>query len=98
MELGDIFRCFEAGNYLDNLREDLIIIMQYTGLKDKLGKEIYEGDVVKYSMQGDEQTFPMEVDMFNLRLGFEEGDPYMRIDTDVEILGNIYENPELLQR
>lgn len=71
-------------------------IMQFTGLLDKNGKEIYEGDVVRYSMQGDLQYKPMVVDMFNLRLGMAEGDPYMRMDDNFEVIGNIYENPELI--
>ena len=76
---------------------DDLEIMQYTGLKDKNGKEIYEGDLLKISMQGDEQTNPFEVEnMWDLRIGMNNNDPYMRIDSDCEIIGNIYENPKLL--
>ena len=62
------------------------IFMQYTGLKDRNGKMIYEGDVVDLSGYGDYVvTFPF------IHL-YESND-----ENDIkEIKGNIYENPELL--
>lgn len=80
-------------------------VMQYTGLKDKNGKEIYEGDIVNY---GDNFSSLVIWDEFAVREtpGFwleERGDyGYLRFHTmtaytnPIEILGNIYENPELL--
>lgn len=60
------------------------------------GKEIWEGDIVRIAMGDTIQTSPMVVDMFNLRLGLNESDGYMRI-TSVEVLGNIHEHPYLLK-
>ena len=78
-------------------------VMQYTGLKDKYGKEIYEGDLIRCSIQGVEQNGLQLVEWSNERGGFtlfyQDGDPYFRIDLNsLEVIGNIYENPELLKR
>ncbi|KAF1308109.1 YopX family protein [Streptococcus sanguinis] len=84
---------------------DDVILMQSTGLKDKNGKEIFEGDVayngfrktiVNYGKQAIEEEFGAirEYVGFNLTLacGYPEAVPM-----NYEIIGNIYENPELLE-
>ena len=89
-----------------------MILMQYTGLKDKNGKEIYEGDIVKYDefwREGDchynsgvgqilwddeetgfylaaKDTYFIDIDLFSLTRNL-----------DAEVIGNTYENPELLK-
>lgn len=74
-------------------------IMQYTGLHDKNGKEIYEGDIVKANFFNKEITGKIE---FAFGAFFVTGsavsDNQMFIFSDYEVIGNIYENPELLEK
>lgn len=65
-----------------------IELMQYTGLKDKNGKEVYEGDIFKFYSPSFEATFTREVKWFLEATMF---------DCESEVIGNIYENPELLK-
>jgi uncharacterized phage protein (TIGR01671 family) len=68
-------------------------VMQYTGLKDRNGKKIYEDDVVKQGWQTLFVSFSNGEYRFVNKLGRWE----QNIDTtEMEVIGNIYENPELL--
>lgn len=79
-------------------------LMQYTGLKDKNGKEIYEGDIVKCGwFYGDDFGNEVgEMEFSNQVVEFTVGQQGSGFDLNVfgmenaEIIGNMYENPELL--
>lgn len=87
---------------------DKIELMQSTGLHDKNGKEIFEGDVI--AIEVDDTGTPINARVFqNSKIGilmfhvFEDNEdvPMVELLEDnsvaFEIIGNIYENPELLE-
>lgn len=77
-----------------------LIFMQYTGLKDKNGEEIYEGDIldcqwnIDNKMTGDRRVLYEVTDIREFYYDTKGG--YIDLD-DHWVIGNIYENPELLE-
>lgn len=78
------------------LKPDEYILMQFTGLKDLEGKDIYEGDIVKF-----QDWKPKEVSWLDKVAGYElKGILLWLSQNDAEkmkVIGNIHENPELLE-
>lgn len=84
--------------------EDEVVLMQYTGLKDKNGREIYENDVVQRILMAPSSRLINEDFIGQVR--FLEGAwlidngrdaiPLWSEADELIVLGNIYENPELL--
>lgn len=85
-----------------------IVPMQFTGLLDKNGREIYEGDIVKWRRHPNKERVSEVVwDEARGRLAFKDQDElerqrdfwtYSSLDCNTkEVIGNIYENPELLK-
>ena len=89
-------------------RDESIILMQSTGLKDKNGKEIFEGDIITNGeavvdvknhttlgfytvVNGVERFFGSNTSIKDFEKDVEE------FSSVTEIIGNIYENPELLE-
>ena len=104
------FRAWDDGNmyyfavyWIDKYSEDTII-MQYTGLKDRSGKEIYEGDIVEIECEcGHRDKMPVEWGYNGYRLKqiwshrFPSGELELQQLNRTEVIGNIYESPQLLE-
>ena len=82
------------------------ILMQYTGLKDKNGKEIYEGDIVKITEFFNEKepylSYQVTFGRGVLALLDEDELSYVQYPLydwieNTEVIGNVYENPEILE-
>ena len=88
--------CYEHTDFKD------IELMQYTGLKDKNNKEVYEGDIVKLRANHGigvikyyDEWGAFVVEYIKPRPLTVLGMNYYK--EDIEILGNIYKNPELIK-
>ena len=91
--------------------DNTVILMQYTGLKDKKGVEIYEGDIIKAKhddgrydtgevVYGSKGAFclylpTVATGIKSPLLNYIHG--MMFAESDFEVIGNLYENPELLK-
>ena len=84
--------------------DEKVKLMQYTGLKDKNSKEIYEGDIIRLKHHIDKRinvvgkvVFLSEQASFGIIDDLGQEYPLFRNTTEqIEIIGNIYENSELL--
>jgi uncharacterized phage protein (TIGR01671 family) len=78
-------------------KDENLIIQQFTGLKDINGKEIYEGDICKHNNDIAVIVFWEGAFIFNKYYTHNNSLTNFACIRTFEIIGNIYETPELLQ-
>ncbi|WAE46389.1 YopX family protein (plasmid) [Levilactobacillus brevis] len=89
-----------------DIKNDHVKLLQYTGLKDANGKEIYKGDIVRMQRPGfheydcyEVKYFIQDVCIFKI-VKVTDGSTLFESPSnghDVEIIGNVHENPELVE-
>ena len=85
--------------YNDYFDTEDMILMQYTGLHDKNGKEIYEGDIVKIKYKDEDigkviyEHNGFSIDVTNMNKAYGR---VSFVNNFMEVIGNIYDNSELL--
>ncbi len=77
-------------------RIDNFILMQYTGLKDKNGVEIFEGDICRYKNDGSYWVGMVRYNHCSYMFSSDRGQNLI-YTLDREVIGNIHEDPELLK-
>lgn len=91
-----------SGRY--TLPLDEVVLMQYTGIIDNKGVPVYEGDIVRPTDYNDDTNIPFEVTWDKsgaYLMNHDYGLDYIPLlgsdDFEIEVIGNIYETPELLE-
>jgi len=88
--------------YGDDYADGDFVLMQFTGLKDNNGREIYEGDILDIGLRdqdGNPVVAPVSYEAYLAGYVLDNGGYgiWQRLGGDCEVIGNIFENPELLE-
>jgi len=96
----DLFDVATKRGRLFNLED--VELMQYTGLKDKNGKEIYEGDILALKTHYNDVVFGFVVFNYGAfclssRETYYDDELISNLGVEFEVIGNVFENPGLLE-
>lgn len=98
--------CQIATSYLSNNKDEPVMVVayevdpetvcQYTGLTDKNGRKIFVGDIVKIGLEHYEVWWNCDSSSITLSSKNESRGLYLSRNETVEVIGNIFDNPELI--
>ena len=90
----------KSGFSWSSIDDENFALMQYTGLKDKNGAEIYEGDLISYKAEDMEQESTARVGFSGGSFVADFGGGFFfvnQIAKESRVIGNVYENPDLIK-
>lgn len=102
---GNIINIWSYPRHVGNIYEiDQHTVGQYTGLKDKNGERVFDGDILKFDWINEEHylgkvVWNSECACFDIEPRIENIDAFFRFVAcnELEVIGNIHDNPELLK-
>lgn len=99
VETGEVAYTDHPTGYNADALLEQVELMQYTGLKDKNRKEIYEGDILKDEFDRKFYVYWVSNEArFAIRQKNRKSEYFMVINhLKIEVIGNIYENPDMLE-
>jgi len=95
IEIDDSGQIDRVIGYGDTYNAERIEIMQFSGVKDSVGKEIYEGDIVTFDTTcGNAGNHVVKLDKGTF---WPLDDITLSMSRNLKVIGNLYENPELVE-